>query len=163
MFICQDDGSEVDAQNENFSEEEDRPTIDVQAPASAANAARHSKLPPGLLRHQQQDHGLQTEQEYRKEVFSRALGDPLQPVTAQVLRSRLQAYKDYLSDDHLSRGACASCARFIKNKNLVTVRFPSADEEVAPEWLGYSDALWAKYKQVWFDQVNGILNINMCI
>ena len=46
-------------------------------------------------------HGLHSMEEYRKEVFSRVIGCPLEPVTNQVLRSRLTAYKASQSDNLL--------------------------------------------------------------
>jgi len=120
-----------------------------------------STLSADMLKHIRCSHGLETEQAYRTEVFSRAKADCTQPVTMQVLRSRLHAYKGFLCEENFKPGVCACCARTKKHKNLREVVFPTPDAGVAPQWLGFSADDWLTNRVEWHKQAHEILSINM--
>ena len=50
-------------------------------------------------------------QEHRRDILERVAAEGVAPVSAQVLRARLTAYKDHLSHDNFVEGVCACCAR----------------------------------------------------
>ena len=52
-----------------------------------------------------------TPQEYRRRVMGQSVRAWPQPVPAQVMRTRLLAYKSLLTDATFALGACACCAR----------------------------------------------------
>ena len=84
-----------------------------------------------------------------------------QPISPQVLRSRLAAFKNAMSDKIFKISACASCARQKRNNELKPVIFPPADAAQCPSWLGdqWDDEQWAKYRELWFEQLDDIFNI----
>ena len=112
-----------------------------------------------VLKHVSDCHGL-TGAAYRREVLSRAWAQWPEPITAQVMRTRLAAYKAALCDAEFEQGVCASCARGKKLRKLTPVLFPSASAEAAPDWLGWKAEQWPDVRQVWFEQVDKVLNVD---
>ena len=105
-------------------------------------------LSPTLRAHVKAVHGMEPG-EYRKHVLGHTLALWPQGVPAQVLRSRVVAYSQRLSDAHFKNGVCASCARSKRLISLVDVVFPSISMESLPAWLnkfGWSQELWQQKK-----------------
>ena len=113
-------------------------------------------LPESLARHVRKAHEL-SPAEYRSEVLARTLAEWPQPVTAQVLRSRLTAYKDRQCDASYAMGSCASCARRKRACKLQSVVFPTEDADRPPDWLGYSSDDWLTHRERWYAQVDELL------
>ena len=63
-----------------------------------------------LVEHIQVAHG-RSFCEYREHILRRTLAEWPQPISLQVLRNRLAAFKDELSDANFRMRVCASCAR----------------------------------------------------
>ena len=63
-------------------------------------------------------HGLHSMEDYRKDIFSSVVGSPLEPVTNQILRSRLYAYKHAQCDSLLRKEPCAVCGRYVALAHL---------------------------------------------
>ena len=97
---------------------------------------------------------------YRKIVLGDALMTWPQPISPQILRSRLAAFKNEMSDASFQLGACACCAREKRRCKLQHVCFPSAASSTAPEWLRYTTEEWLDVREEWFQQVDQLLNVN---
>ena len=119
-------------------------------------------LSPTLRAHVKAEHGMEPG-EYRKHVLGHTLKQWPQDVPAQVLRSRVVAYSQRLSDAHFKNGVCASCARSKRLISLVDVVFPSISMESLPAWLnkfGWSQELWQQKKVQWLEAVDSLLDVN---
>jgi hypothetical protein len=103
-------------------------------------------------------HGLHSIQECRKEVFSCVIGCPLEPVTNQVLRSRLSEYKAAQCDRLLREDPCAVCGCYVSLSQLSTVEMPQRDAAVVPEWLVAVGAAEAFSIEDWFDGMDKLFN-----
>ena len=127
--------------------------------AEAGSALSQEACNTEVLKHLA-SHGLHSMEEYRKEVFSRVIGCPLEPVTNQVLRSRLSAYKGSQCDNLLREEPCAVCACFRRLAKLSTVEMPQRDAAVVPEWLVAAGAGEAFSIADWFDGMDRLFNID---
>ena len=91
-----------------------------------------------LRTHLQSRHPQYTSDSYRREVLGKTLSEWPQPVTPQILRSRLAAFKKELCDANFRQVACASCARFKRQCKAFRVCFPNPTVDEAPAWLQWS-------------------------
>ena len=82
-----------------------------------------------------------------------------QPITPQILRSRLAAFKEEMSDLNFQLSPCAVCARDKRMCKLRTVNLPPTTEDTPPEWLPWDEAQWHMYRQAWYEQLDELLNI----
>ena len=82
---------------------------------------------------------------YRRDVLRSSLRQWPEPITPQILRSRLAAFKEEFSDANFALAACACCAREKRQCKLVRVIIPAMADTCAPSWLGYTDEEWAAY------------------
>ena len=128
--------------------------IDTQ---SGKNVDKRSYLHPDVAKHVQEAHG-QTPQAYREEVFSDAFARWPEAVSPQVLRTRLAAYKQHLTQENWTFGVCASCARLKRQVRLQSVVFPAAECEAAPAWLGWKDLEWLQFRAEWWKTLNEIFS-----
>ena len=87
---------------------------------------------PRVAKHAREVHGFCTAQEYRRHVLGRAMASGPQPVTSQVLRTRLTAWKQSLTDAAFAQGVCACCARKRMQTDLLDVTFPPPTSAVPP-------------------------------
>eukprot|EP00973_Karenia_brevis_P093078 12415539-Karenia_brevis.AAC.1 len=62
-----------------------------------------------------------------------------QPISPQLLRSRLAALKTEICDESFQLLACASCACQKRRCKLHPVVFPLRDAAHPPTWLSWSD------------------------
>ena len=101
-------------------------------------------------------------QVYRQEVFAKVVKEWPQPISPQVLRSRLAAFKNAMCDDAFKLAACASCARQKCNRDLKPVLFPPVDAVECPAWLQdhWSNEEWSIHRESWFEQLDDVLNID---
>ena len=83
-----------------------------------------------------------------------------QPISPQVLRTRLAAFKDELCDANFRLQPCASCAREKRQCKLSRVSFPPAGAECAPEWLSLTAEQWRLHSESWFNQVHELLAVD---
>ena len=99
-------------------------------------------------------------EEYRRIVLRKALGEWPQRIPAQVLRSRLAAFKEELSDANFRQLPCASCCRLKRKSKLFDVSFPPPAADRPPSWLPWNHDQWLEYRRVWYDAVNHIFDID---
>ena len=104
-------------------------------------------------------HNGMSAQEYRRQVHRMVLTEWPQPITPQILRSRLAAFKEEMSDWNFKLSPCAVCARDKRMCKLSTVTFPPTTEDTPPEWLPWDEAQWPRHRQVWYEQLDDLLNI----
>ena len=102
-----------------------------------------------------------TPEAYRQEIFANVVKEWPQPISPQVLRSRLAAFKNAMSDEIYKMSACATCARQKRNCELKSVIFPPSDAAQCPSWLEdhWDDEQWAMHREAWFEQLDDIFNI----
>ena len=131
----------------------------LEAEQSSRRGAAPTAFEAWLKKHLQDCHGM-TPESYRREVLGRCVAEWPQPVTAQVLRSRLAAFKEELCDANYRLRACACCAREKRQAKLVEVIFPTARGSPVPTWLKWTQTQWDKFSKTWFDQMDNILNVN---
>ena len=125
--------------------------------AEAGSALSQEACNTEVLKHLA-THGLNSIEECRKEVFSRAIGCPLEPVTNQVLRSRLSAYKAAQCDRLLREDPCAVCGCYVSLSQLSTVERPQRDAAVVPEWLVAAGAAEAFSIEDWLNAMDKLFN-----
>ena len=103
-----------------------------------------------------------TLQAYRQEVFAKVVKEWPQPISPQVLRTRLAAFKNAMSDKNFKVYACASCARQKRSCEVEAVIFPPSDEAQCPAWLEdhWSNEEWVLHRDAWFKQLDDIFNID---
>lgn len=104
-------------------------------------------------------HNGMSPQTYRRQVHRMVLAEWPQPITPQILRSRLAAFKEEMSDLNFQLSPCAVCARDKRMCKLRTVNFPPTTEDTPPEWLPWDEAQWHMYRQAWYEQLDELLNI----
>jgi hypothetical protein len=76
---------------------------------------------PHVVAHLQKEHPQVTADEYRRRVMHDAVSQWPHAVSAQVMRSRLQAYSELLTDANFAQAACACCARLKRRLKLCSV------------------------------------------
>ena len=112
-----------------------------------------------LENHLESHHDGKTVTEYRREILGRTLVQWPQPVTAQLLRTRLAAFRKELSDQNFLLLSCAVCARQKRRCKLFDVSFPPPNATHAPAWLSWSKVDWDTHGATWYEQVDTVLNI----
>ena len=95
-----------------------------------------------LAEHLQQEHDGITLQQYRNKVLGATMAAWPEPISPQVLRTRLAAFKDELCDRNFRMASCACCARQKQQSKLTSVVFPPLACNVAPAWLPWTDEQW---------------------
>ena len=101
-----------------------------------------------------------SKREYRRLVLRKTLAEWPQRISAQILRTRLAAFKQELCDYKFAQNPCASCCRLKRRCKLFDVVFPPADAQRPPEWLPWTEEEWLKHRKQWYESVDDILNIN---
>ena len=96
---------------------------------------------------------------YRREVLRRSLAEWPVDIPAQVLRTRLHAYKTALNDASFAVAHCALCARQKRVCKLTDVEFPPPDHPVPPAWLGVTANEWLVMRADWYKKVDELLDI----
>ena len=99
-------------------------------------------------------------QEYRHRVLRGTLTEWPQPISPQILRCRLAAFKKELSDLNFLMLSCAVCARQKRRCKLTPVTFPPRSSTSAPAWLPWDDNQWTRHGESWFDAVDSFLCID---
>ena len=102
-----------------------------------------------------------TPEEYRRFVLRRVIAEWPQRIDAQLLRTRLAAFKQELCDENFEERPCAVCCRLKRRCKLFDVIFPAATADTPPHWLPLSHEQWLKYRLTWYETVSDILNIEM--
>ena len=92
------------------------------------------------------------------QVLGRTLAEWPQPVSAQVMRTRLTAYKQLLTEENFAQGVCACCARAKRLCRLTPACFPPPDASIAPSWLQWSAEAWERFGAAWHKQVDVVLS-----
>ena len=108
--------------------------------------------------HLQKSHQL-TMQEYRQRVLGRTLVEWPQPVAPETLRSRLAAFREELCDFNFQLLSCAVCARQKRRCKLFPATFPPVAADVPPTWLPWSEDEWQLNREMWYHQVDEVLNV----
>ena len=98
-------------------------------------------------------------QTYRRTVLERARAEGLNAVSPQVGRFCLAQYKNAQTDERYVHDACAVCARETPRCALNEVLILSPSSETCPEWLSWPDAFWNEHKEMWYNQVDNLINI----
>ena len=109
--------------------------------------------------HLRQEHQM-SHGEYRHHVLSRILAEWPQPITSQILRTRLAAYKEEFCDANFRVQPCAVCAREKRPCKLLVITFPPADSAQPPAWLPWAAQHWQSSRAAWFRKVDELLNID---
>ena len=91
-----------------------------------------------------------TQAEYRGAMLSQTLAEWPQEIPPQILRSRMTAYKEALTDANFALSVCACCARQKRMCKLMPAVFPSRLNATCPSWLGWGDDDWAQYSEAWY-------------
>ena len=93
-------------------------------------------------------------------MLSRVVADWPEAISPQILRSRLFAFKQKLSDAEYGLGACAVCAREKRRCKLAQVEFPPPTGAASsPPWLGWSNGEWKEQAALWYERVNDLLSV----
>ena len=100
-----------------------------------------------------------TETQYRRLILRQTLSAWPQSIPAQVLRTRLAAFKHELRDTNFAEKPCACCCRLKRQCKLQRACFPSPSHDTAPTWLPWNDDEWRRHRAEWFDQMDAVLNI----
>ena len=92
------------------------------------------------------------------QVLERVVADWPEPVSPQILRTRLTEYKQSLSNENLQKGVCACCACLTPKPELerVDIYAPTADR--APPWMNWDADKWQKFGAAWFEKLNDLLS-----
>ena len=98
--------------------------------------------------------------QYRRDVFQKVLAEWPQRIPAQVLRTRLAAFKVDLCDNNFAELPCASCCRLKRKCKLASVIFPPVDAADPPAWLPWNNEEWLQHRAVWFQGLDDVLNVN---
>ena len=126
---------------------------------SACASKHNSGVDPSILEHLRSEHNNMTASQYRRRVFGHILAEGPQPVSPQVLRTRLTVFKKELQDINFREGICGCCARSKCQAKLTTAVFVPPDAPSAPSWLGWSSNAWLAHAPSWFEQLDSILNV----
>ena len=110
--------------------------------------------------HLRDEHDGMTKTLYRTKVLRSTLTEWPQPISPQLLRTRLAAFKHEMTDANFQLDACACCAREKRRCKLQRVCLPSASAASAPGWLQYTDAEWLEIRAEWFNQMDRLLNVD---
>ena len=110
-----------------------------------------------LATHLREAHQL-TEMQYRARVLRRAVADWPQPISPQLLRSRLFAFKKALCDAEFRMAACAVCAREKRQCKLKQILFPAPGSSKPPAWLGWNRDEWREHGARWYNDVDALLS-----
>ena len=97
-------------------------------------------------------------EEYRRIVLRKTLGEWPQRIPAQVLRSRLAAFKEELCDANFRQLPCASCCRLKRKSKLVNVSFPHPDTDHPPVWLSWNQEQWLEHRRAWYDLISTVFD-----
>ena len=116
-------------------------------------------LPSQLECHLREAHNLRTVQAYRQHVCRRAIAAWPEAVMPQLLRCRLAAFKDELSNCTFSLLPCAVCARQKRACKLRVVQLPPPTSAHPPTWLPWDCSSWQSHRETWYNQVHELLNI----
>jgi len=84
-----------------------------------------------------------------------------QRIPAQVLRTRLAAFKEELCDANFAQSPCASCCRLKRRCKLVAVTFPSPGSAKAPDWLPWGADAWLKHREAWYASMQDFFSVDM--
>ena len=144
-----------DDESDGFDLPEDG--VDDASGVSSTKACSHGVCAE-VVEHLRSEHGLSPE-EYRAVVLRRELGEWPSPISPQVLRTRLAAFKEKLNDEEFLMGVCASCAREKRRVKLLRVTFPRRDAPDCPEWLPWTKDEWPLYRDIWFQQIDALLGV----
>ena len=99
-----------------------------------------------------------TRDDYRRQVLSKTQAEWPQPISPQVLRTRLAAFKEELCDANFRIQPCASCARGKRLCKLSVVVLPSRSAAVPPSWLPWLPEHWPAARELWFDRMSALLD-----
>ena len=128
-----------------------------EAPTANTSGKRpHHGVPKEVVQHIRCAHNLSPE-DYRTSVLRRGLAEWPDPVSPQVLRTCLAAFKNNLNDEHFLMGVCASCAREKRRIKLRRVEFPPPDATDCPPWLPWSPTEWQQHREDWYKQLHEML------
>ena len=133
--------------------------LQAEEPPAAPSEAMPFSLSPDLASHVRSAHDLSPAQ-YRREVLGRALAEWPTPVPAQVMRTRLFAYKQAFKDEFFKESHCACCARRKRLCKLTEVVFPPKGCAEPPAWLGWTAEEWQLFGVQWYDDVQKVLDIH---
>ena len=97
-------------------------------------------------------------QDYRREVFEKHIRAWPEPITPQIVRMRLAAYKNEMNDANYKLCACAVCARQKRQCKLSNVQFPPTDADEPPAWLLWTPEEWVEHRAQWYHQLDEILS-----
>ena len=104
-------------------------------------------------------HPEHTPATYRREVIQKTCREWPQPISPQVLRSRLAAFKRQLCDAEFAMSPCASCARMKRRCKLFEVTFPARDSDEPPSWLPWNKTDWLVNRDAWYEKLDDIFDI----
>ena len=97
---------------------------------------------------------------YRHRVLRSSLTEWPQPVSPQLLRSRLAAFKMEMSDANYKLVVCACCALEKRRFEVTRVSIPPPSASEAPAWLGYSTQDWLRHAEDWYAAMHRLFGID---
>lgn len=116
-------------------------------------------MSPAVSDHARDAHSM-TPSEYRNNVLRRVMAEWPRPITPQILRGRMAAFKEELCDANYVMEACACCAREKRRAKLRHVVFPSPCAEQPPDWLPFNAKEWLAQRDAWYKKVDALLNVD---
>ena len=119
-----------------------------------------SDVSPAVSDHARDAHSM-TPSEYRNNVLRRVMAEWPRPITPQILRGRMAAFKEELCDANYVMEACACCAREKRRAKLRHVVFPSPCAEQPPDWLPFNAKEWLAQRDAWYTKVDALLNVDV--
>ena len=93
---------------------------------------------------------------YREIVLKQAWESWPTPISPQVLRSRLAAFKAEMTDENYALATCAICCREKRTCKLRRVCIPGTTTVPCPEWLNWSEDFWQEKGSDWLKQLNAL-------
>ena len=163
------------ASNPQSSEMEGAPDVDEHDSSLAASSnkqaasqghrpRRQVRIVTGVspAKHVLKQHGLHP-QKYRRHVRCRDVAVGPQRVTAQIVRTRLTAWKKALNDEAFAEDVCSCCAQSRSRKDLEKVVFPCRNAATPPAWLRWSDEQWQVRREAWYDQIHEVFDVEQAL
>ncbi|CAK0905228.1 unnamed protein product, partial [Prorocentrum cordatum] len=97
---------------------------------------------------------------YRNVVLQRSLTEWPTPISPQIVRARLAAFKAELTDANFAMAPCAVCARDKRRCKLQTTYLPDPSDDACPDWLQWPADVWTAHKDAWHTQLDNVFNVD---
>ncbi|CAK0897224.1 unnamed protein product, partial [Prorocentrum cordatum] len=97
---------------------------------------------------------------YQNVILQRSLTAWPTPISPQIVRARLAAFKAELTDANFTMAPCAVCARDKRRCKLQTTYLPDPSDDACPDWLQWHTDVWTAHKDAWHAQLDNVFNVD---